>query len=168
VHLYQSLSSATVGNPVASNPASRPGRGTVRISSLRPEQHLFAPNVPKAFQIRILTNDSFEAPFYLALVVFDQNHKQLLIIDSHHSDTILIPGAPIQLNISLRSPWLCPGQYRVDAFLYNFDSIDTWEDACRFGVSSEMPYPGAIDESAVRGSVVLPEFTISNDLGVNR
>jgi hypothetical protein len=51
--------------------------------------------------------------------------------------------------------------------LYNFDVIDQWEDACRFDVSSRMPYSGSVHEPAIRASVVLPEFSISKKLSVD-
>jgi lipopolysaccharide transport system ATP-binding protein len=164
VQLYQQRGFAIKDSAAARNPAGRPGRGTARIASLRPELNVFTPDAAKIFHLEIVTNDNREAPFYLALHLIDQNHRQVLIIDSHHSGTMLTPGAPIELRLALRSPWLCPGEYGVHAFLYNFDIIDKWEDACRFGVSSQMPYSGAISEPAIRGSVVLPEFSISKKL----
>jgi lipopolysaccharide transport system ATP-binding protein len=160
VQLYQERSYAATTASVR-NPAIRPGRGTVRIQSLRPEQQLFKPDAAKTFHLQILTTDTREAPFYLALNLIKQNHKIGICIDSHHSNEILTPGEPFELSIVVRSPWLCPGEYRVDAILYNMDVIDGWEDACRFRVSSQMPYSGTLYEPAIRGTVVLPEFSIS-------
>jgi lipopolysaccharide transport system ATP-binding protein len=165
--LYQqrSLGGTTIGAP--SNSAVRPGRGTLRIVSVRPERQLFKPDAAKTFHVQIVTNDCREAPFYLAINVKNQNHQIVICIDSHHCSEILIAGDPIELSLLVRTPWLCPGEYKVDAMLYNFDVIDQWEDACRFDVSSRMPYSGSVHEPAIRASVVLPEFSISKKLSVD-
>jgi hypothetical protein len=129
---------------------------------------LFEPDEAKRFNIQIVTNERLEAPFYLALKVINQNHQIVTCIDSHHSNEILTPGDPIELSLVMQSPWLCPGEYRIDARLYNFDLIDKWEDACRFGVSSRLPYSGSVHPPAIRAGVVLPEFSLSQKIGCSR
>jgi lipopolysaccharide transport system ATP-binding protein len=160
VQLYQKSVSTLTTGAAAQNSAARPGRGTLRIASLRPEQQFFRPDSTKTFHIRIITSDNREAPFYLALHVKNQKHQVVVCIDSHHCDEVLIAGAPIDVSLLIRSPWLCPGEYTVDAFLYNMDVIDKWEDACRFGVSSWMPYSGSFYEPAFRAGVVLADFSL--------
>jgi lipopolysaccharide transport system ATP-binding protein len=161
VQLYLSRSSESGEEKVTEHHDRRPGRGTLRMTSFKPKQELFDPTAQKEFLITITTNDLAEAPFYIALHVYDQQHRQILILDSHHSDLQLVPGAPFELKLVLDGPWLCPGEYRITAFLYNAEIIDKWEDACRFNVSSRMPYAGSIFEAAIKGSIVLPEFTLS-------
>lgn len=160
VKLYLSRSS-DVAVQKAENPERRPGRGTLRMTSFRAEQQLFDPCARKKFSITITTNDLAEAPFYVALHVYDPQQRQILILDSHHSGLHLVPGTPFELDLALDGPWLCPGEYRIDAFLYNAEIIDKWEDACRFTVSNRLPYSGSVFEWAIRGSVVLPDFTLS-------
>jgi lipopolysaccharide transport system ATP-binding protein len=160
VQLYQKRGFAVAASATARNPAVRPGRGTVRIAALRPELSFFKPDAPKTFHVQIVTNDSREAPFYLALNIINNSHHILMCIDSHHCKEILTAGEPIELSVVIRSPWLCPGEYSVDAILYNLDVIDKWKDACRFGVSTRLPYSGSIDESAIRACMVLPEFSM--------
>jgi lipopolysaccharide transport system ATP-binding protein len=162
VQLYQKRDFSPATGACVPNPAIRPGRGTVRIASLRPELPLFKPDSAKTFNIQIVTNDNREAPFFLQLNVIKNKNSQIVTsIDSHHCTEILIAGNPIELSLVVQSPWLCPGEYRVDALLYNMDVIDRWEDACRFDVSSQVPYSGAIYEPSISGSVVLPEFSIT-------
>jgi hypothetical protein len=160
VQLYQSRG-YSASDRTDENCDRRPGRGTVRMTSFRAEQDSFDPCAKKTFFIGMATRNSVEAPFYLALHLFDQHQRQILILDSRHSDQILSPGAPVEVRIDLDGPWLCPGEYKIDAYLYNSDVIDKWEDACRFNISSRMPYPGAIFEPVIRGSIVLPDFSVS-------
>jgi lipopolysaccharide transport system ATP-binding protein len=168
VELYQKRASAVGARPSGRIPAARPGRGTIRIASLRPDREFFKPDAAKTFHILLVTNDRREAPFYLALSVINKNQQKVMCIDSHHCDEILIAGDPIELSLVIRSPWFCPGEYRLDALLYNMDIIDSWEDACCFGVSSQLPYSGAIFEPAIKGSLVLPEFSISKKPAIDR
>jgi lipopolysaccharide transport system ATP-binding protein len=161
VHLYQTSGYLSANGKVAKDPNSRPGRGTVRMTSFRPESELFAPFARKIFFVTMETRDMAEAPFYFALHLIDEHQRQILIIDSRHSDQILSPGETFELRLVLDGPWLCPGEYKMDAFLYNSEIIDKWEDACRFNVSNRMPYPGAIFDPVIKGSVVLPDFSMS-------
>ena len=160
VQMYQSRG-YSASRETVDNSDRRPGRGTVRMTSFRSEQEPFDPSAKKVFLIGMTTRNPVEAPFYLALHLFDQHQRQILIVDSRHSDQILSPGAPFEVRLELDSPWLCPGEYRIDAYLYNSDVIDKWEDACRFNVSSRLPYSGAIFEPVIRGSIVLPDFALS-------
>jgi lipopolysaccharide transport system ATP-binding protein len=160
VHLYQTRGYASA-QKTAENSDRRPGRGTVRITSFRAEQESFDPFARKVFRISMSTRNPAEAPFFLALHFFDQHQRQLFILDSRHSDQVLAPGGSFEVQIELDGPWLCPGEYKIDAYLYNHEIIDKWEDACRFNISSRMPYPGAIFEPVIRGSIVLPDYKVS-------
>jgi hypothetical protein len=140
--------------------AKRPGRGTMRFEFVRPKLTIFEPASEKIFTARIVTNDVNEAPVYAAIHVFNEDQQQLFVVDTRTGDVVLNPGTPIEISFILRSPWLRPGEYRIDAFLWNAGLIDKWEDACRFGVSSSLPYTGAIHENSINTSIVLPDFSI--------
>ena len=161
IQLYQSQTAAPVSSVTISRPDSRPGRGTIRMTSFEAESAVFEPAGAKAFRLTLETRDPVEAPFYLALVFTDEHQRRIFFVDSHHSNETLAPGDPVELRIVLESPWLCPGEYRIAAYLYNPDIIDEWQDACRFVVSSHIPYPGSVYEDAIKGSIVLPTFSIS-------
>jgi lipopolysaccharide transport system ATP-binding protein len=144
-------------------PTNRTGRGSVRITRVAPAKEEFDPSEPKVFHVEIETLDPLEGPFYLTLVVLNHNRQLLMVIDTRHADRAFTPGDPIKLTLVLKTPWLCPGEYCIDASLYSWHSIDTWEDACKFNVSSRLPYPGAIMEVHIKASLVLPEFSFSID-----
>jgi lipopolysaccharide transport system ATP-binding protein len=154
----------TLGRPGGlQNASARPGSGTVRIQVVRAKTDVFAPAGTKRFSLLIDTIDASEAPYALALHLLDESGQQILILNSRHANQVLLPGPRLSLELTLRTPWLRPGEYRVDAFLYNHGIIDKWEDACRFAVSNELPYSGAPDEPTVRGSIVLPDFSLTID-----
>jgi lipopolysaccharide transport system ATP-binding protein len=145
------------------NPSTRSGSGSVRIQTLRAMADVFAPAEAKRFSLLIDTVDESEAPYSLALHLLDESGQQIVILNSRHAGEVLLPGPTRRVELTLRTPWLTPGEYRVDAFLYNNGIIDRWEDACRFAVSNELPYSGTPDEPTVRGSVVLPDFSLAID-----
>jgi lipopolysaccharide transport system ATP-binding protein len=160
VESYQKQSLTLAESSTGESAAKRPGRGTMRFEFVRPKQTIFEPAAEKIITSRIVTNDSNEAPVYAAIHIFNEDQQQLFAVDTRTGDAVLNPGQPIELSFVLRSPWLRPGEYRVDAFLWNAGLIDKWEDACRFGVSSSLPYAGAIHENSINTSIVLPDFSI--------
>jgi lipopolysaccharide transport system ATP-binding protein len=161
VELYQKWMSSPEDSPEPEAPENRPGRGTMRISSIRPEKRIFDPASEKRFFIRVVTNDPTESACYLSLTFVDEQGHVIFILDSRHVDAAIKPGQPAQVSVALRTPWMRPGEYSVRADLLNFDLIDSWEDACRFGVSNALPYSRVIRQDAIEWSLVLPEFSVT-------
>jgi len=161
VELYQKRSLSLDDSEDLRPSENRPGRGTMRISMVKPEKRVFDPAGDKRFTIRVTTNDPEEAPCYLTLVFRDENNHILFVLDSRHVDTPIIPGGDSEVSVLLHTPWMRPGEYTVSAELLNFDVIDNWEQACRFGVSNHLPYSGVIRGPAISSSLVLPEFSVA-------
>jgi lipopolysaccharide transport system ATP-binding protein len=138
---------------------NRPGRGTMRISSIRPEKQVFDPAEEKRFFVRIVTNDLSETTCYLYMIFVDAQNHELFVLDSRHVNTAIRPGQPAEVSVVLRTPWMRPGEYSVHAGLVNFDCLDRWDNACRFGVSNELPYSRVISSEAIEWSLVLPDFS---------
>jgi lipopolysaccharide transport system ATP-binding protein len=161
VELYQKRSLNLDDSEDLRPSENRPGRGTMRISMVKPEKRVFDPAGDKRFTVRVTTNDPEEAPCYLTLVFRDENNHILFVLDSRHVDRPIIPGGDSEVSVVLHTPWMRPGEYTVSAELLNFDVIDNWEKACRFGVSNELPYSGVIRGPAISASLVLPEFSVA-------
>jgi lipopolysaccharide transport system ATP-binding protein len=161
VELYQKRSLSLDDSEDLPPNQNRPGRGTMRITMVKPEKRVFDPAGDKRFTVRVITHDPEEAPCYLTLVFRDENNHILFILDSRHVGTPIIPGGESEFSVVLHTPWMRPGEYTVSAELLNFDVIDNWEQACRFGVSNELPYSGVIRGPAISASLVLPEFSVA-------
>ena len=161
VELYQKRSLSLEDSEDLPPNENRPGRGTMRISMVKPEKRVFDPAGDKRFTVRVITHDPEEAPCYLSLIFRDENNHILFILDSRHVGTPIIPGGDSEFSVVLHTPWMRPGEYSVSAELLNFDVIDNWEQACRFGVSNELPYSGVIRGPAISSSLVLPEFSVA-------
>ena len=161
VELYQKRTASLEDQDVPEASANRPGRGTMRISSIRPEQRVFDPAAEKRFFVRIVTNDPTELACHLALAFANESNQELFILDTRHVSASIRPGRPTEVSVTLRTPWMRPGEYSIKAELLNFDLIDSWENACRFGVSNELPYSQVISTEAIEWSLVLPDFSAS-------
>jgi len=133
----------------------------MRITMIKPERRVFDPAADKRFIIRVVTHDPEEVPCYLTLVFRDENNHTLFVLDSRHVGVPIVPGGASEFSVVLHTPWMRPGEYTVSAELLNFDVIDNWEQACRFGVSNELPYSGMIRGPAISSSLVLPEFSVT-------
>jgi lipopolysaccharide transport system ATP-binding protein len=141
---------------------TRPGRGTLRIQSIKPERTVFEPAAEKRFIIQVITINPNEVPCYLALYFLNEKGQQLFVIDSRHVDQGINPGQPFETTVTLRTPWMSPGEYRIDAYLLGYGVIDKWEDACRFAVSNDLPYHGPISQQSISASEVLPDFSLDD------
>jgi lipopolysaccharide transport system ATP-binding protein len=159
VELYQKSASGPKRSHEPGLPENRPGRGTMRISSIRPEKQIFDPAGEKRFFIQVVTNDPTEAACYLYLTFVDEQNHELFVLDTRHVNAPIRPGQPAEVSVALRTPWMRPGEYSVHAELVNFDCIDRWDDACSFRVSNDLPYSRVINSEAIEWSLVLPDFS---------
>ncbi len=103
-----------------------------------------------------------EVPCYLALCIFNENGQHLFVIDSRHVDKAINPGEPLETAVVLRTPWMSPGEYHINAYLLAYGVIDKWEDAARFAVSNDLPYYGPINQQSINGCEVLPDFSLKD------
>lgn len=164
VELYQKQTLNLVDSAPVRLMEARPGRGTLRISTIKPEKTVFEPASEKRFVIHVITMNPDEAPCYLALYFLNENGQQLFVIDSRHVDQAITPGEPLEITTVLRTPWMSPGEYRINAYLLGYGVIDKWEDACRFAVSNDLPYYGPISQQSIGACAVLPDFSLENRL----
>jgi lipopolysaccharide transport system ATP-binding protein len=64
-------------------------------------------------------------------------------------------------HFSLRSPWLKPGQYRVEMYICSSGVLDHIEEACYFEVIPLLPYPASGNDEATQGGVVFGDFAFA-------
>ena len=57
-----------------------------------------------------------------------------------------------------RTPWLKPGDYRVEMFICSNGILDRLEEACRLHVIPLMPYPAAGNSEAMAVGMVFADF----------
>ncbi len=119
----------------------RRGTGTLRIRSLYAGKRTFEPLEKLSFSIQVLHNKP-EADFFLSLHIFDDQQREVLYISSASLETGALEARTQQLDIDVSSPFLKPGDYHVDAFLWNHGIIDHFPDSCRFRISNAVARNG--------------------------
>ena len=70
-------------------------------------------------------------------------------------------------HFAFTTPWLKPGQYRVDLFICGGDHvIDFWENACSIIISPLFPYSHSANADGMSDGLVLADFSWSDRNGV--
>ena len=66
--------------------------------------------------------------------------------------------ARISGHLRFTTPWLKPGDYRVDLSVGAVWTMDYWEGACSLMISPVLPYPNSTDPGAIALGMVFAEF----------
>ncbi len=142
---------------------SRPGTGEARIAAVRPVRPMFSPEEVKTFEIDIDTLTASAETYALSATVVDELGIGILECDMRH-DGGGVPGdrlGPSTFVLRLRTPWLRPGRYRVDAKLHRIGPwVDVFDGAAEFEVLDILPYESAAPNDAGAAGVALPDFDI--------
>lgn len=149
----------------AMDPNTRRGTGSHRIVKLKPHQHRFSARESMTFDLQI---EQFrdEGPFHFAMHVRDKWDTEVFSIDTAYLETGLLRPGNHQLRMEITSPWLFPGEFRVEAFLHYGGIVDHWPDACRFEVDSDVAKKGYTLDSAGNPAHTLASFHITPFDGV--
>src|SRR6266498_3500552 len=133
----------------------RPGTGEYRITNFLPTKALFDCGEPKTFDVLIERCRSAPAGAYLNVSVMDSMGIKVAACDMRTSGLTLEPNAgATKARLTVKSPWLKPGDYWVNAKICNFGTVDLLENACRFAVSDVLPYAHFADALAYEGAVL--------------
>lgn len=120
-----------------------------------------APGQELRFRFRLAPRPAGER-FFLSAQIADDDHRVVAQLDSRLSG-LWVESAPeaAEVDLSMRSPWLKPGRYRLDTFICDFGIKERIEGALSFWVSEETPYPTPIQDEAIRNVTVLADFAYS-------
>jgi lipopolysaccharide transport system ATP-binding protein len=167
IHEYLAQFDAKPKGHNALEEALRSGSGSCRISQIRPTKQFFAPG--NGIQIRFTLSGSgveFKNGWICAYIVDDRG-AEILQCDSRVRGTQFHSiDLPIEGELSIQTPWLRPGLYRLDVFLAAHELLDAFEGACYFKVAGPPPYPYLASEKATARGLVLGDFewTLVSDI----
>jgi len=154
---YLAAVRSAAGTPVMSR---RTGTGEVRMASVRPSDPSFDPAEPKRLTLTMAKND-FGADYFISAHIVDEMGSIVAQCDSRLTDTWLPGGAEQTAEFILESPWLRPGEYRVDTFICAAGVLDGWEGACAFTVSPALPYKVVANDEAMAHGQTLASFSFA-------
>lgn len=142
----------------AEDAARRKGTGTHRIETIIPAAEEFAAREPINFLTRIRRVRD-EANFYLALNFIDETGHRVFGVTTEYLEDSASSQGDQEIEITIESPQLPPGTYRIDADLYSAGIVDLWENACQFRIAPDVAKNGFSGFSARQCGHVLANFT---------
>lgn len=142
--------------PKAADPRRR--SGPLRITHVDLSAEPVTPDAPKVIRFTVTPRNARAARYYVTANVVDAEGAVVAQCDSRLSGTWIEPDGPQDITLTLRSPWLLPGEYRVDLVVISGWPVDRLEGATTIVVTPEVPYPGAGASGSLDATPVLPDF----------
>ena len=159
-HYMKSFKSA---QSTAIDPQRRPGTGEYRFTSVTPAKEFFTCGEEKVIRFSLAKMQARAgARPYLSFHLVDALGMTICQCDSRLRGFWVDAGSDFAGQLLVRTPWLKPGEYYVDAFICNNGFVDRFDQSCKFSVIPVLPYGVAISEDGVQSGVVFSDFEISS------
>ena len=138
----------------------RPGTGEMRFVSVRPEKEFFESGEAKAFEFRIERQRPGGENFYVSAHVVTQQGIVVAQADSRLVGYWLPHCETLEGTFRLLSPWLKPGDYRLDLFICapGVGVVDEWEGATMLHIAPLLPYPQHAPDDGTALGLVFADF----------
>ena len=140
---------------------SRGGTGEYRITRVTPSKEVFTCGEEKAINFTISRRKEYAGQLFISLHLYNELGVEILHCDSRMTQVWYQAEGEIDGGFALRSPWLKPGQYRVELYLCSAGVLDHLEEACYFEVIPLLPYPAAGNDEATQGGQVFGDFAFA-------
>jgi lipopolysaccharide transport system ATP-binding protein len=138
--------------------SSRPGTGELRVSKAGALREFYECAEPKTLRFLIEQRGQFEGRFYVSIHLVDPMGVVVAQCDSRLLGYWFDAEESLELEFSIKTPWLKPGTYRVDIYLCAAGFIDQCEHACTLEVLPLLPYPATAGSEAMDTGMVLADF----------
>ncbi|HEV7402333.1 MAG TPA: polysaccharide ABC transporter ATP-binding protein [Chthoniobacteraceae bacterium] len=130
------------------------------ISSIRAKTDCFAPREDLEFTAKLICPTG-DARCHFSMHIHDESDTNVTTISTEFLEGVMMPPGASNLVVRIQSPWLTPGVYRVNAFLYGAGLFDNWDDACRFEIGPGVAKGGYSIASSRNAGQALSAFTVS-------
>lgn len=138
----------------------RPGNGLARFRAIAPSERLYEPQEEKVLTFSVSPSAREGRSLALICEISDSDHVLVAQCDSRLVGIRLRTGDPTRAVLRIRTPWLRPGRYTVDAFLWSSgELVDQWDGACSFEVLPHLPYEGLAPDASYTRAPVLTDFS---------
>lgn len=136
----------------------RPGTGEVRITSATVSSPLYKTTEPKTIEFLVSANEDYIGKYFVSCHINDRHGTTILQCDSRVSGLWLDPAQEQKIALTIKEPWLKPGEYTVDLFVCSSGVLDSFEGAGRFEIHPVLPYPQAVSDEGLDAGLVLADF----------
>lgn len=137
----------------------RPGTGELRASDVRLSDTAFSSAEDKTIEIDVPSNAQSVGKYFVSCHFNDANGIVITKCDSRLVEAWFDPEVDQRIRLTVAGLWFAPGRYTVDVFICRVGIVDAWEAAASFEVLPELPYPEAMNDEAIQGSLVLSDFS---------
>lgn len=136
----------------------RPGTGALRAISVEMAEDQVEPGEEFSVLVHVGSNPDLVGRYFLSCHINDVNGMVIAQCDSRLVGGWFDPEREQTARLAVRTPWLKPGRYTVDAYVCQAGILDAWEGAAVFDVLPHLPYPDLASGDAVGRGVVLADF----------
>ena len=142
----------------AVDPQRRPGSGEYRFAKVEPAKEFFTCGEEKVIKFEIKRFKPYASPAWVSCHIYDPTGAAVIQADSETTEFWFGPCDGFKGQLSVRTPWLKPGDYRVQMRVCNAGVVDAVEYGATLRVIDIFPYPkrGNMDGD------VLPDFSYTS------
>lgn len=137
----------------------RPGTGELRITSATVSSPLYRTTEAKTIEFLVNANPDYLGKYFVSAHINDRHGTTILQCDSRVTGLWLDPAQEQKIELTIREPWLKPGEYSVDLFVCSSGVLDAFEGAGRFEIHPVLPYPQAVSDEGLDAGLVLADFS---------
>jgi lipopolysaccharide transport system ATP-binding protein len=146
-------------NGNSESPDHRPGSGEYRFMRANPVREYFGGADEKIVEFEIQRRSKGVGRMWLSAHVVDSIGTIVSQFDSRLVGTLVADFEQLAGQVRFTSPWLKPGNYRLDLFICAGGMVvDLWEGACLMTISPVMPYANSITEDGMKLGLVFGDF----------
>jgi lipopolysaccharide transport system ATP-binding protein len=136
----------------------RQGSGEYRFTFVRPTKAVFDAGEKKEFRFRIERPKPAAPRSYLSAHIVNELGITVAQCDSRLVGLWLEDCKVLEGNFSFVSPWLKPGRYHLEVFIWSSGPVDHIEHACAFDISPVIPYPHPASRDGTAKGIVFADF----------
>jgi len=153
------LASLARGGADNTAPDHRPGSGDYRFTHAGPAREYFDGAAEKSILFEVRRQKRPVGRMWLSAHVVDSEGVVVTQCDSRLVGTLIEDCERFAGRFRFTTPWLKPGNYRIDLFICAGGVIvDSWENACSLNISPVIPYPQSASEDGAKFGVVFGDF----------
>lgn len=136
----------------------RPGTGEFRFVEVACSKEVYACADTKTIRFRIQQFRAFTGKLFVSCLVYNELGVAIVQCDSRLLDVWFNPKEICEGEFVLQTPWLKPGEYRIDFFICSAGIIDELENACRLTVAPFLPYSSGANPETTDKGIVFSDF----------
>ena len=138
--------------------SGRPGTGEYRFTFAHPGRQCFTSKEEKTFHFQIERRKQLVGRMWLSALIVDSSGTIVMQCDSRLVAILFEDNERYTGEFRFTTPWLKPGNYRVDLFICAAEIVDVWEGACSLTISPVLPYNHSASEDGTKLGVVFGDF----------